>query len=114
MTKERPPQPSGWITARRYADARSALQAYESARDLLLINEDCDASVLRFTLDGVSYVAALGEAQLEARQSHLLEEAMRDGKAAELPESVIRGLHARRRQMTKLGFDYVERRTDST
>ncbi len=57
MSKERPKEPSGWFTARRYSDARNALDAYESARNRLLIQDELDASVLRFTLNGVSYVA---------------------------------------------------------
>jgi hypothetical protein len=110
MTKERPQEPSGWITARRYTDTRSALRAYESARDLLLIDQNLKASVLRFTLNGVSYVAALGDAPLDARQERLIEYAMDAGEIAELPPFVINGLRARREQVTELGLDYVERR----
>jgi hypothetical protein len=112
MSPERPQEPLGWITARRYADARLARAAYEAARDALLIEHDVDASVLRFTLNGVSHVAILGETPLDQREKELVAAAFGDdGEAVDVPYDITDRLRDRRKEMTGLGFDYVERRS---
>ncbi len=113
MSQERPQEPSGWITARRYPDAHSARRAYESARDALLIDNDLDASVLRFMLNGVSHVAVLGQRPITPQETVLIGKAFGDdGEPTDVPADIVARLQDRRRRMTHLGFDYVERHSE--
>ncbi len=108
--RERKRQPDSWLLARRYTDATKALGAYEAARDLLL-TEDLDASVLRVTVNGTSFVTVLGEALLDEESSEHLERALGGATEAELPEEVKRLLRERRRAFKETGFGFMERRS---
>ncbi len=111
MTAEREPKPRGWLVARRFSNVTSALKAYEAARDLLL-TEDLDASVLRFTLDGQSHVAVLGESPLPPAGDEKMRAIIEPGsEVVELPEQIADKLRARRREFKNLGLNYLERRT---
>lgn len=112
MSLERGPErPSeSWLLARRYPDAGSALTAYEAARDLLL-EDDLDASVLRITLNAVSFVTVLGEAPLENEAAEHLDAALGEGIAAQLPSQVVAQLQERRRAFKGTGFGFMERRS---
>jgi hypothetical protein len=106
--REREPQP--WLIARRFPDETRARKAWEQARDLLL-TEDLDASVLRFTLDGRSHVALLGELPLPLDAGEKMKGVLEQGsEPAVLPAAVEDRLRLRRREFKGLGFDYLERR----
>ncbi len=108
--REREPQPDGWLLARRYSDATKALAAYEAARDLLLM-DDLDASVLRVTVNGTSFVTVLGEIALSETTTERLESALTEAPAAELPRDVQQFLRERRRAFKETGFRFMERRS---
>jgi hypothetical protein len=108
--RERERQPDSWLVARRYPDARKALVAYEAARDLLL-TDDLDASVLRVTVNGTSFVTVLGETALNEPTTERLERALGEATTAELPEDVKRLLRERRRAFKETGFGFMERRS---
>ena len=111
MSKERESEPQSWILARRFPDTQGAVKAWEQARNLLL-TEDLDASVLRFTLDVRSHVALLGELPLAADASDKMKAVLENGsEPAALPEAVTGELRSRRKEFKNLGFDYLERRT---
>jgi hypothetical protein len=111
MTKEREPDPEGWVMARRFPDPVGALKIYEAARDLLL-KEDLDASAFRFFLDGENYVAIVGEAPLPSKAARKLHEALRSGQeVGQLPASVVEHFRERRREFKGLGVEFLERRT---
>ncbi len=111
MNKERAPEPGSWLVARRFPDVASALRAYEAARYLLL-TEDLDASVLRFSVNGVRHVALLGEVPLPTAAQEKMKAAMeRESEAADLPDIVAAQLRTRRREFKISGLDYLERRT---
>ena len=109
MTKERASEPAGWALARRFSDEEQALRAYEAARDLLL-SDDLDASVFRFSLSGVSFVAVLGSRPLERNAAEQVESILSEGHGAELPREVLEHLRERRRAFKGLRIDYLERR----
>ena len=96
---------------RRFPDVASALKAYEAARDLLL-TEALDAGVLRFSLNGESHIALLGELPLAAaadkKMKALIEE---NSEAAVMPDEVAEELRSRRREFKSLGLEYLERRS---
>jgi hypothetical protein len=93
-------------------DEAEARKAWERARDLLLI-EDLDASVLRFTLGGRSHVALLGELPLPGCAGERMKRVLEEGsEPAVLPAAVEDRLRLRRREFKGLGFDYLERRTE--
>lgn len=109
MTKERASEPVGWILASRFPNEEQSLRAYETARDLLL-TDDLDASVFRFTLSGTRFVAVVGAAPLEREAAEKVEHALGDGQAAKLPQDVTDHLRSRRRAFKGLRIDYLERR----
>ncbi|MBI5263599.1 MAG: hypothetical protein HY852_17460, partial [Bradyrhizobium sp.] len=79
-----------------------------------LIDHDLDASVLRFMLNGVSHVAVLGQHPLTPQETVLISLAFGDGgEPTDVPTDIVARLQERRRQMTHLGFDYVERRSET-
>ena len=100
----------GWLLVRRYQNASAALKIYEATRDVLF-TQDLDASVLRFTLDGVNHVAVLGEEPLDVEASGTVAALLDDGgEHAELPEPVRDELLVRRRAFKASGADFFERR----
>jgi hypothetical protein len=116
MSKEHAPQPSRWLVVRRYRDEPAALNTYEVARDLLF-TEDLDASVFRFTLDGVCHVAVVGETPFEtSRWRTMLTLLDAEGEQTQLPDEASERLWTRRHAFKATGADYLERRTtrDST
>jgi hypothetical protein len=113
MAKERAGEPAGWVLTSRFPDEKQALKAYETARDLLL-SDDLDASVFRFTVSGVSFVAVLGNPPLKREAAEKVESALRAGQPAELPPGVLDHLRERRRAFKGLRIDYLERRGRTT
>lgn len=116
MPKEHATEPSRWLVVRRYRDEPAALTTYEAVRDLLF-TEDLDASVFRFTLNGVCHVAVVGETPFEtSRWQPMFGLLDTDGEQTELPADASEHLWARRRSFKATGADYLERRTtrDST
>lgn len=97
----------------RFRNAKEAKRAYEAVRDAMLA-EDADASVLRFTLSGVSHVAVVSEAVLP---KDFQEEAMAlmrtKGDPADVAPEVLGQLQRRRRTFKSTGLDYLERRSGS-
>lgn len=112
MSGERGPErpPATWLLVRQYPDARAALNAYEAARDLLL-DHGLDASVLRMTLNGLSFVTVLGEEPLDGQASARMAFALGAGVEATLPEEVAGELRRRRRAFKRTGAEFMERRT---
>ena len=111
MSQERAWEPTSWLIARRFPDVASALKAWEAARDLLL-TQDLDASVLRFSLNGESHIALLGELPLPVVADQKMQAVMEENsEAAVLPDTVTAALRTRRKEFKTLGFDYLERRT---
>jgi len=98
------------MAVRRYSDERSALEAYEAARDALLIDNNLDASVIRGQLAGGHFVVVLGDTPLRDDERPILDAAL-PGDEATLPDVVIRALQERRQQATATGMGYIERRT---
>ena len=98
------------MLVRRYPDAQAALHAYEMARDLL-VTADLDASVLRVTVKGTSFVAALGEVPLGSEVAQQMHAALGNGLAAALPGPVAIELRRRRLAFNGTGLGYMERRT---
>jgi hypothetical protein len=113
MMKERAGEPAGWVLTSRFPDEKRALKAYETARDLLL-SDDLDASVFRFTLSGVSFVAVLGAPPLKREAVEMVESALSAGERAEVPPGVLEHLRERRRAFKGLRVDYLERRGRTT
>ncbi len=109
MTPERACEPAGWSNVRRFADERVALAAYEGVRDLLL-SDDADASVFRFTLSGDSFIALVAETAPDEQSLSKFEDVLCLGEQAEAPPPVIEHLRERRRRFKDLGIDYLERR----
>ncbi len=110
MTAERETEPAHWFLARRFAHATGARRAYEAARDLILA-DDLAASVFRYTLAGVSFVAAIGEPPLARDSLGKLEQLLRAGEAAEVPPQVLQHLRDRRRRVSVMRIDFFERRS---
>ena len=110
MNKERAPEPAGWIATHRFKDAQTAVQAYEAIRDLLL-TDDIDASVFRFTLDGVSHVGIVGETSLGDTAAEKIDLALKRGTNADVPPSVVHRLRRRRQDFKGLKIDFLERRS---
>ncbi len=112
MSGERAPErpPDSWLLVRRYADARTAVNAYEAARDLL-VDHELDASVLRMTVNGLSFVTVLGEEPLDGEASARMAVALGPGVEATLPEEVASEARRRRRAFKRTGAEFMERRT---
>ncbi len=112
MSGERGPErpPAIWLLVRQYPDARTALVTYEAARDLLLTN-DLDASVLRVTVNGISFVTVLGEGALDSVSTGRLDVALGRGVATTLPDEVGDELRRRRRAFKHTGIGFMERRS---
>ena len=101
----------GWMLVRRYQNESAARKIYEAARDLLF-TRDLDASVLRFTIDGVSHVVVLGEEPLNVETSEVVETLLDEsGEHSDIPELARDQLRLRRRSFKSTGADYFERRT---
>ena len=112
MNKERGPErpTDSWMLVRRYPDVTRALGAYEAARDLLL-EDQLDASVLRLTVNHVSFVTVLGEVPLGPQPAKRMEAALGEGVDDSLPEEVGNELRRRRRAFKHTGLDFIERRS---
>jgi len=112
MSGERGPErpPDIWLLVRQYPDARTALVSYEAARDLLL-DDDLDASVLRVTVNGVSFVTVMGEGPLDSESVGRLDVALGRGIASTLPDEVGDALRRRRRAFKHTGIGFLERRS---
>jgi len=109
MTRERLGEPGGWVLTRRYRTVDAALQAYETTRDLI-VSEDIDASVFRYTLSGESFLSVLGEEPLSRVATQMIDVAIQAGEHLEIPEVVLDHLRDRRRRFKQLRVDYLERR----
>ena len=91
MERETRPEPErpGWTLVRRFSDPRSALQVFETARDLLL-SEDLEASAFRFLFGEQSFVALIGDETPAPPALARVHEALASGTpVGELPESIL-------------------------
>jgi hypothetical protein len=107
MSKEGEPQPHGWYIAKRYDNPDDALAAYQRSRDLLF-EQDLDATTFRIFLNEQTFVTLIGDEPLGAGARVSLDEALAQGIAAELPADIVDTLRARRQDVVRAGFGYVE------
>ncbi len=109
--QEQEQQPGGWVLAFRFGSADTARATYEIVRDAVL-TDDADASVFRFTLDGMSHVTLVGETPPPLQKIEQAESLMaRAGVPATLPGQVLGQLLERRKAFKSTGLDYFERRS---
>ena len=108
--KERPREPGGWMLASRFTTVGDALKAYEETRDLLFL-DDLDASVVRFTFEGESFVAVVGEVPPPEEDIEHIKSSLVAGRPSELPPVVADHLRERRRRFKATKLEFLERRT---
>lgn len=87
---------------REVVAARTYFQVQE-----IVFDSDCDLSVYRFQLRGISHVAILG-AKPPLEVDAKLQSTMKDGVPVALPSEVVKALLKRRSQATNMG-PWVER-----
>ena len=109
LTKERAPEPRGWTRVSRFDSADEARVVYEALRDLLTL-DDLDASTFRFTVNGASHVALLGEDPLAATTEERVHSLLGRGVVSEVPIDVSRQLQERRSRFRSTGLEFYERR----
>lgn len=101
-------KPAYFLTA-QFQDEAVAEAAYLDAQKVIYDDEKCNLSVFRFlnVPDGSWYVVALGEVPSPLTQENL-QAKLKEGREAELPPEIVRGLVQRRLEQIKLG-SWVER-----
>lgn len=90
----------------RFQEEQPAGAAYLQAQETIY-QAECDLSVFRLLLDQAWHVAVLGEPPPQELEQQL-DGILASGEPATLPTEVVKLLHQRRTQSTKLGL-WVQR-----